>query len=219
MAGLWLNAHEYGARLLRAGEEPWDQPSTLGPFYGELAGLLKPWRLVVPVAPLIVPGLPDTEDGMEMADALDTLVGSTDFSGRFTTGLIALAHSRAASICAPLLPGPSRLVHGLEDEDAADDIVAALGQLLRHIVGMPLSGAILIDEPRSDFRDMLSPLRRIAEHAGKNLRIIESDLIEAEWSSDTSEALTECYCVIPKAAEPEVVLARMMQANSAGGGM
>ncbi|MBB4630679.1 hypothetical protein [Sphingosinicella soli] len=210
MTRLWLDAHDYGAQLLRGGDEPWRTPSSLGPFYGELAGLLRPWRLVVPVEPLLMSSLPRSGDTMDCAGALDRLVGSAGFAQSLATGLATLAHSPAAPLCAPRLPGPSRLGSGLEDEDALDDVVAALGHILRQIAGAALSGTILLDEPEAEALGSVSPLLRIAEHAGVTLRLIGRDIATADWDAlpegaDDRENIT----VIPADAQPEATLTRL----------
>lgn len=217
MARLWLDAHDYGARLLRGGDEPWQTPASLGPFYGELAGLLRPWRLVVPIEPLLMPSLPRNGDNMDCAGALDSLVGSAAFTQSLATGLATLTHSPAAALCAPRLPGPSRLGCGLEDEDALDDVVAALGHVLRQMAGAALSGTILLDEPEAQALDSISPLLRIAEHAGVVLRLIGRDIARADWEAlpddvDGRENIT----TIPADAQPEAALTRLAASRQGG---
>ena len=102
MDRLWLDAHDYGVRLLRGGSEPWQTPATLGPFYGELAALLQPYRLIVPVAPLLRANLGDGGDPA----ALDRIAGSSAFALSLETGLATLAHGGCAGRLVPIAPRP-----------------------------------------------------------------------------------------------------------------
>lgn len=207
MDRLWLDAHDYGVRLLRGGSEPWLVPATVGPFYGELAALLQPHRLIVPVMPLLRANLAGHSNA---AAALDSAVESHGFVRSLETGLATLVHSNMAALLVPLLAGPTLLGCDPHDEDALDDGVAALGIVLRHLVGVALSGTVLIDEPDAAARDALGPLQRIAEHGGARLRLAGQGLDTVGWEvlegafSDRDTLLT-----IPADAEPEAVLARL----------
>jgi len=207
MDRLWIDAHDYGVRLLRGGSEPWLVPSTLGPFCGELVGLLSPYRLVVPIAPLLRARLDDKGD---TAAALDGIVGSSAFLLALETGLATLAHGAGSGRLVPMLPGPTLLGCDAGDEDALDDCVAALGTVLRALVGVALSGTILVDEPDPAGRDALGPLRRIAEHGGVDLRALGKGLDAVSWDAVAGRAAEHDTLVrIPADAEPEAVLARL----------
>lgn len=216
MDRLWLDAHDYGVRLLRGGSEPWLAAATLGPFYGELAALLQPHRLIVAVAPLL---RADLDDEGDPAAALDRLAQSPGFASALETGLATLAHGTGAGRLVPMLPGPTTLGCDPGDEDALDDGVAALGNMLRQLVGVALSGTILVDEPDPVARDALGPLHRIAEHGGVDLRILGDGLVSVGW--DALEGLAaerDTQVTIPADAEPEAVLARLAALRAAEGG-
>lgn len=207
MDRLWLDAHDYGARLLRGGNEPWSTPATLGPFYGELAALLRPFRLLVPLGPLL---RACQGADAEPAVALERAAQSHAFARSLETGLATLAHGACAGLLAPMLPGPTVLGCDPDDEDALDDSVAALGQVLRALLATPLSGTILVEEPDAEARDAMGPLRRIAEHGGVALRVVGQGIDTLSW--DKIDGLTgdrDTLVTIPGGAEPEAVLARL----------
>lgn len=216
MDRLWIDAHEYGARLLRGGSEPWRAPTTLGPFCSELVGLLQPYRLVVPIAPLLRPALGDQGD---TAAALDAIVESSAFALSLETGLATLAHGSGAGLMVPMLPGPTLLGCDAGDEDALDDCVAAIATVLRALVGVALSGTILVDEPDPAGGDALGPLRRIAEHGGAELRTLGEGLVSVSWEAlAEAKAGHDTLVTIPPDAEPEAVLARLAMLRSAEAG-
>lgn len=207
MARLWLDAHDYGARLLRAGDEPWDDPAGLGPFCGEVAGLLAPWRLAVPLEPILLPKLTDSGDAAARAEALDALVDSIPFERTLEIGLRTMAQCRAASICVPRLPGPSRIIGVSCDEDALDDAVAALGRILRQVVAVGMAGGVVLHEPDPAARELCGPLHRIAEHAGVELQTIGVSLAAVEWQAVGSLPRdAEGITVVPRDAPAEAVL-------------
>ena len=212
MDRLWLDAHEYGVRLLRGGSEPWLTPATLGPFYGELAALLQPYRLIVPVAPLLRANLGDDGDPA----ALDRIAGSSAFALSLETGLATLAHGGCAGRLVPMLPGPVALGCDPDDEDAMDDGVAGLAQVLRALLAMPLSGTILIDEADAAARAALGPLHRIADHGGADLRLLHEGLDVTAWDAlEGLAAARDTQLTIPPDAEPEAVLAKLAAIRSA----
>lgn len=212
MDRLWIDAHDYGVRLLRGGSEPWLAPATLGPFCGELVGLLQPYRLVVPVAPLL---RADMDDEGDTAAALESIVDSSAFALALETGLATLAHGAGAGLLVPMLPGPTMLGCNADDEDALDDCIATLGAVLRLMLGVRLSGAILIDEPDPIAREAMGPLHRIAKHGGVDLRILGEGLVSVGWNAlEGVAAARETQVRVPADVEPEAVLARLAALRS-----
>jgi hypothetical protein len=213
MGRLWLDAHDYGVRLLRGGSEPWLAPATLGPFYGELAALLQPHRLIVPVAPLLRANLGDERDA---AAALDRVAQSHGLARSLETGLATLAHGACAGLLVLMLPGPAALGCDPEDEDALDDGVAALAQVLRALLDTALSGTILIDESEAAARAALGPLHRIAEHCGVDLRLMGEGLDMVAWDAlERLAAERDTQITIPADSEPEAVLAQLAALRTA----
>jgi hypothetical protein len=203
---LWLDAHAYGRSLLRQGREPWDDPASIGPFAGELCQLLGPWRLAVPLAPLLLAGIDAAEDSDARAEAFDARARSGDVRAALALATQALAHSPAAGHHVPLLPGPSLIAPGLTDEDLRDDLVAALGEVVRAIGASAADGVLLVDEPDAAVRDDLTPLRRVAEHGGARLLIVGEGLPRIGWDGLGADMPGEALATVPAGANPEAVL-------------
>lgn len=203
---LWLDAHAYGRSLLRQGREPWEDPASIGPFAGELCQLLGPWRLVVPLAPLLLDGLDAAEDAEARAEAFDARARSGDVRAALTLAMQALAYSPAAGRHVPMLPGPSIIAPGLADEDLLDDLVSALGEIVRAVGASAADGVLLLDESDAEAREWLAPLHRVAEHGGARLLVVGDSLPRIDWDSLDADGPDEGLATVPADASPEAVL-------------
>ncbi|AZI36620.1 hypothetical protein NT2_05_01930 [Caenibius tardaugens NBRC 16725] len=213
---LWLDAHAYGRSLLWHDREPWDEPASVGRFAGELCHLLRPWRLVMPLAPLLLAGSDRNGSAAERAEAFDIKARSPELRNALTTAVDTLVHSGAAGCYVPMLPGPSTIAPGLADEDMLDDLVASLGDILRIVGAAAAEGIVLVDEADGDARDCLAPLGRVAEHSGARLWIVGDALPRIAWDRLDIDIASQGLVTIPQGANPEAVLETLGRLRNRG---
>lgn len=165
-ARLWLNAHRFGARVLRAGEEPWAVPEQLGLFSKELARWLSLELVEVNVGAALVAWRQGGGGELRTPDELIDVLDGADFQDHLSEGLAAVL---GAGLDCPVtlnLPGAGRLAARLgedyaADEDACDDIAQALTGLLRGVYARGI-GAVLIDESEPLAVPLYTPVVNVA---------------------------------------------------------
>lgn len=161
---LWLDGYDYAVALLRGGEDPWQQPDSIGIFCDEAIKLLSADYLLLPLAPLLERYLGEAgDDGDARAEALDEAVGESELPDTIKRAMTALAVAAGAAKIVPVLPGPAAI--GGDDADALDIASMAMGDILRAVAAVP-SGILGMDEPDEAGLEESGSLFRIAEHAG-----------------------------------------------------
>ena len=219
----WLDGWSFGRALLKAGDDPWADPATLGHFSRDLKGLLRLPLIDVNLDTLVI------GDDLSVSDLEDRLTGDNTAQA-IKTGLSAL--SGAGAPVALSLPGPAALATlagEASDEDAMDDLGLALADLARTIAGAG-ADALLLREAEDAAFDFLGPLCNVAGHNGLALGLMvtaggdapdgvaiaygcTSDAVivdDAVWSGGPlGETGPHCYARIPDDASPDAVQAAL----------
>lgn len=167
LPGLWLDAHDFGVRVLRNGDDPWQQPGEFGLFQRELVGwlglevvdlglgaLLDQWKDRRDAAP---------RDGGDIEGLLDDHA----LRATVTEALAAIAGAMPGRPVALRLPGPGTLARAWlgddADEDAIDDTAMGLSGLARGVF-RPGLACIAVEEHEAAGVAALQPLRNLARH-------------------------------------------------------
>ena len=193
---LWLDAYDYAVALLRSGEDPWQQPDSIGIFCDEAIKLLGADYLLLPLAALLERYLGEAgDDGEARAEALDEAVGEGQLLNTIKRVMTALAVASGAAKIVPVLPGPAAI--GGDNEDALDIASMALGDILRAVAAIQ-SGIVGLDEPDQAGLEESGSLFRIAEHAGCAIMLLgQAEHESATYcfpASDTASALGKAGC-------------------------
>lgn len=163
---VWINAHRFGTRVLRRGEEPWAAPEQLGLFLNEL----QRWLALELIDIDIEPALRNRTGDQVLASADDVvdLLGDSALHAALQEGLASVLGGSPGRPVALSLPGTGRLLRVLtgaeaDGEDALDDVAVALTGLTRQIYANDLS-ALLVREDDLRALDFYAPLANVARH-------------------------------------------------------
>lgn len=229
----WVNAHRFGARVLRAGEEPWSAPEQLGLYHRELLRWLSLEWVDVDAEAALLDFVARRGIVCESADDVVDLIDNDGFDAMLAEGLASVTGGNPGAPVALSLPGSGRLLRLLTgatvtDEDALDDVAVALTGLTRQVYTDALSGLLIHeDDPRA--LAFYTPLQNVARHYQAPLWLaLDADagaaadgfagvydrsgdaggryLRDTDWSSPT-DAEGSIYTCVPESLSPDAVLA------------
>ncbi len=230
----WINAHRFGARVLRAGEDPWSVPEQLGLYHKELQRWLSLALVDVDAEAAIVDFAARGQIACDGADDVVDLLDNGGLEDLLREGLASVTGGNPGVPVALSLPGSGRLVRLLtgsdaEDEDALDDVAVALTGLTRQIYTDALAG-VLVHEDDARALEYYTPLQNVARHYQAPLWLaLDADadngigdfagaydhrgdaggryLRAADWSEASAAADPAIYTHVPKSLSPDAVLA------------
>ena len=163
-AKLWIDGHEYAAKVLRGGVEPWSQPEEIARFCGESVALLGADRWFLPLEPLVMLHWPtQASDSLTNAESFDDMIADGALTDVIGTVAGMLGQTGLLDKIVPVLPGVSRLLGDVEDDEACDIVWTALGDVVRAF-SQSVPATIAVDEVESDALAEANSLFRIAEH-------------------------------------------------------
>lgn len=151
---LWIEAHHYGCRVLAGNAESWLRPAELGLFYRQLADLLRPQLIEVPILPLMRAHVADTlTDVADSQKAITSITGTLcakTFCEALYEGSSAVAGAGMRGTVALALPGPDALLAALApraaeavDDDERDMLAFTLTDLVRMLARISLPRLVL----------------------------------------------------------------------------
>lgn len=229
---VWVNAHRFGTRVLRGGEEPWSTPEQLGLFLKELQRWLGLQLTDVDVEAALVHWSAANGARLGSADGVVDLLGDRALQVALREGLASVLGGNPGTPVSLSLPGAGRLLRtlgGIEaaDEDALDDVAVALAGLTRQLWANELA-AVLVREDDGRALTLYAPLANLVRHyqaplvlafdgeageggdgfsqvydrGGKGGRYLSADA----WSLAPPKA-EAIYAQVPDAMTPDAVLA------------
>lgn len=227
----WVNAHRFGARVLRGGESPWQRPEQLGLYYKELQRWLSLELVDIDLAAALDDALGDPGDAA--ADDLIAVIEDRQQRERWQEGLAAtLGAGLDVPVCLSL-PGAARLASRLDDpdEDDLDDLALSLTNLLRALY-TPELAAVLVHESDDGALDFYAPLANVAAHYQAPLMLACAGdcgpappgfaraygpsgssggryLAAADWPLPNGTGARPFYAEVPVAMTPDDVLAAL----------
>ncbi|HEY0943361.1 MAG TPA: hypothetical protein VGE08_24965 [Steroidobacter sp.] len=170
---LWIEAHRYGTRVLAHDLEPWLKPAELGLFYRQLADLLRPELIELPILPpmraYLATTSTDAGDPQKVVTSIIDALSEDTFRQTLTEGFSAVCGAGLRSPLAIALPGPDALLAGVAphliasvEDDERDALAIVLTDLVRMLARFSLQRLVLHESSPAalDASDVLLNLTR-----------------------------------------------------------
>jgi hypothetical protein len=203
---LWLDAHALGVRVLRNGDDPWQNPGEFGLFQRELVGWLSLETVDLGLGPLLEHWRARSGASLRDGGDIEELLDQQALWSTIVEAMDAVEGAMPGRPVMLRLPGPRALTQAWladdADDDAIDDTAMALAGLARGVFRSGLS-AIAIDEPDAGGVSALQPLINLARHYETALVL----MLDAD-TAIAGDSFARVYRPVPGEGEGAIVPVR-----------